>query len=141
MSNVHGIFIAAVSLCLLGCSGDAGNPDLRKSAEQALVDGRAAFDQGQFDQAYEQLGLAIQGGLNADLYSEALVRHAVAAIHLGKFEDAQADFERLDQGATNMDQVFAAKSFLALKQGNKPEANRLWQQAVRENPKVKKYSP
>lgn len=141
MRTIYGFLLAAVALCQMGCSGDAGNPDLRKSAEQALTDGRAAFDQAQYDQAHEQLGLAIQGGLNADLYSDALVHHAVASIHLDKFDEAQADFEQLDQGATNMDQVFAAKSFLALKQGKKAEANRFWQQAVRENPKVKKFSP
>jgi tetratricopeptide (TPR) repeat protein len=141
MRIVFGLLIAAFFLCHAGCSGDAGNPDLRLSAEQALADGRAAFDQGQYELAHQHLGEAIKGGLNADLYSDALVHHAVAAIHLGRFDEALADFERLDQGATNMDQVYAAKSFLALKQGNKTEANRLWQQAVQANPKVKKFSP
>ena len=141
MRSFYGITLVFMVISQLSCSGDAGNPDMRQSAEKALQDGRSALEQGQFEQAFVYFGQATEGGLNADLYSDALVHHAVAAIHLEKFDEAQADFERLDQGATNMDQVFAAKSFLALKQGKKTEASRYWQQAVRANPKVKKYSP
>ncbi|MCO6047604.1 hypothetical protein NG895_27175 [Aeoliella sp. ICT_H6.2] len=134
------ILVATLAACA-GCSGDAGNPDLRKSAEAALESGKEAFDQGQFDQAYEMLSQATQGGLNADLYSEALVYHAVAAIQLAKYDEAKADFDILDQGATNMDEVLAAKSFLAAKQGNKSQASRLMSEAKRLNPKVKKFGP
>lgn len=141
MKNAFVIMLVTVFGVCAGCSGDAGSPDLRKSAEESLVSGKQAVEQGQYDQAYELLSQATKGGLNADLYSEAMVLHAVAAIHLEKFDEAKADFEILDQGATNMDEVLAAKSFLAAKQGKKSQANRLMSEAKRINPKVKKYSP
>lgn len=127
-------------LGITGCSsGDAGNPELRRSAEESQQQGIELVEQGDYQGAYDELSTAITGGLNADLYSEALVYHAVAATHLGKFEEAQKNFETLEQGATNLDEVFAAQSFFHLKQGNQSEAKKYWNQARRINPRVKKF--
>ena len=133
------ILPVACLLMLVGCSGDAGDPNLRKLAEELKVSGIEAYSQGNYQQAFDELGTATKGGLNPDLYSEALVYHAAAAIQLDKFDVAQADFELLDQGATNEDQVLAAKSFLAAKQGNKAQAKQLMQQAKRLNRNIKPF--
>jgi Tfp pilus assembly protein PilF len=136
--------LLAIVLLLLatmpGCSGgDAGDPDLRRTAEQSLTEGRDALAAGDYQQAFDRLSEAAKGGLNADLYSEALVLHAVAAGHLGKFDLAENDFEVLEQGATNMADVLAAKSFVRGKQGNAAESKALLTQARKLNPRVKAF--
>ncbi|QDU55457.1 hypothetical protein [Aeoliella mucimassa] len=132
--------IAFVSLMsFIGCSGDAGDPNLRRSAEELHASGLQAFEQGDYQKAFDDLGMAAKGGLNPDLYSEALVYHAVAAVHLNQLDVAQADFEILDQGATNMDEVLAAKSFWAEKQGNKAQAKQFMQQAKQIDRQVKSF--
>lgn len=140
MKNCSLIVVLLAAGATLGCyGGDAGDPNLRRTSEESLTAGLEAMEAGNHDQAFELLGQAIQGGLNADMYSEALVHHAVAAAHLGKFDEAENDFEMLDQGATNMDEVLAAKSFLRGKQGKKATAKSLMQQARRLNPRVKAF--
>lgn len=123
-----------------GCSGGREDPGLRRSAEESFRAGRDALQSGSHEEALALLGQATQGGLNADLYGKALVLHAVAAGHLGKFDLAEEDFEILDQGATNIDEVLAAKSFVRGKQGNKAESRSLMQQARKVNPKVKGFN-
>lgn len=131
--------LLGVLLVAPGCSGDRGSPQLRRTAEELHASGMQAFAERDFARAFDDLGQAAQGGLNADLYAEVLVHHAVAAAHLDRLDVAQQDIEILEQGAPNMGQVLAAKSFIARRLGNAEVAQQYWNQARRIDPKVKQF--
>jgi hypothetical protein len=61
----------------------------------------------------------LNGRLYGDLADTAYVRRAVCLAELGDMPAAHTALDELEQGAPNLDQVYAARSFVLGKEGRK----------------------
>ncbi len=123
-----------------GCGDSGGDVGTRQSASIAYGAGVDAFAKKDYPAACELLTQALdQGGLNSDLYADAMVKRAVCYGAAGKFDEALADLTKLEAGAPNLDQVFAARAFVLKKQGKVAEANAAMAKARQYNRMVKEF--
>jgi Tfp pilus assembly protein PilF len=125
-----------LSLFAVGCSGEVPPAKLAAS-EGALDRGLAAFDQQDWATADQELTTALDGaGLQPDLYERAMLLRARARIQAGRLDEASLDLTLLAQGAADMDQVWAARGELALKQGDKTAATEAYREAQKLNRQI-----
>ena len=124
-------------LTMAGCSKREDSGQMAQS--EASVDaGLKAFEERRWEVAEQQLSKAIEnGGLLPDLAEAAMRSLAVSRIHLGQLEEAKADLQQLEQGATEMDHFLLATAELALKQGDTGAARKAIGEARKWNPSVK----
>ena len=125
---------------LAGCGGDsAAVVDSRQSAAQAYEKAEQAFNAKNFAEAKDAYDQCLSGGLPADLLGTARVRRAVCLAEAGDFAAASEEITALESAAPNLDEVFAAKSYILAKQGKLAESKASWAQAIRYNRSVKKF--
>ena len=124
-------------LILTGCGGvnDGG----RISFSEATVEnGLKAFEEGAWEKAELELSTAIDsGGLQPDMAEAAIRSLAVSRVHLGKLAEAEADLQKLEQGAMEMDLFWIASAELALKKGDSAAAKKAIAEARKVNRSVK----
>jgi Tfp pilus assembly protein PilF len=125
-----------LSLFALGC-GNAIPPAELAASEGAFDRGLAAFEQQDWAAAEQELTTALDGaGLQPDLYEQAVLMRARARIQTGQLDEASLDLTLLAQGAAEMDQVWAARGELALKQGDKAAATEAYREAQKLNRQI-----
>lgn len=134
---------AAVALLLIGMAG-CGGPKVdsasRQTAAQEFALGVEAFDNRSYDEAAQHFTAALeQGGLNPDLYADAIAKRAVCYGAAARYDEALADLSKLEAGAPNLDVVYSARSFVLKKQGKVAEANAALAMARRFNRSVKEF--
>jgi tetratricopeptide (TPR) repeat protein len=131
------LIMIAFAAPLLGCSGVPSAPD-RKSTSETLQMGLDAFSHKSYGPAAEALTVAIDSTqLNSDQYVDAMIKRAICYGAEGKYDDALADLTKLEAGAPNLDQVFAARAFVLKKQGKVAEANAAMAKARQYNRTIK----
>jgi tetratricopeptide (TPR) repeat protein len=124
-------------LTVVGCGSSAQVANQRETAGEAYAAGVAAFESRDFATAADKLTAAIDAhGLNPDQYANAFLKRAVAAAATDDFETASADLDILERGAPNLDEVYAARAFVLLKQGKGSEAKAAFAKARQLNPRV-----
>jgi tetratricopeptide (TPR) repeat protein len=118
-----GILTVAL-LAAVGCnSPDSRLIDQRGLAYAAMANGEAAFAAKDYKKAAESFKQAIETGvLNPDLYADASVKLAVSFGATDQFDPALALLEQLEQNAPNLDQIYAARSYVLAKQGKAAES-------------------
>jgi Tfp pilus assembly protein PilF len=133
--------MALVACAALGCGSTSTEVVRSREASAAAAnEGMQAFAARDYATAAAKLSAAIEGGgLNADSYSTAAVRLAVAYAQQGQFAEAEALLTKLEQGAPNVDEVLAARSLVFKKQGKLAESRAALAQARRLNRFVKEF--
>jgi Tfp pilus assembly protein PilF len=106
-------------LTVVGCGSSAQVANQRETAGEAYAAGVAAFE-------------------SRD-YANAFLKRAVAAAATDDFETASADLDILERGAPNLDEVYAARAFVLLKQGKGSEAKAAFAKARQLNPRVQPF--
>jgi len=139
-----GLIIVSACVALVfgvvGCNSSGRQASKRELAYRLVQEANAALEKHQYQEARAKFSQAIDtGGLNVDIYINATIQRAICAATLGDFEAAYADLDRMEQGAPNLDVVYAARSFVLAKQGKKKEAKAVWAKARRFNRKVKPF--
>lgn len=131
----------ALTLALLsavGCGSSEQSATTREEAAQAFARGIEAFDRKDYGAASADFTIALDaGGLAPDDYANAMVKRAVSWGAEGKFDEALADLTKLEAGAPNLDQIFAARAFVLKKQGKVAEANAAMAKARQQNRSIK----
>jgi tetratricopeptide (TPR) repeat protein len=124
----------------LGCGSSAERAGSRESAAESYNTATTAFENKDFAAAAEQFTAAIDArGLNPDQYADAFLKRAVANATLANYDAAHADLDMLERGAPNLDEVYAARAFVLLKQGKRTEAQAAFNKAKQINPQVKPF--
>lgn len=135
----HSLLLIALAFTP-GCGGSTGDSGSRQTAAQAAETARQEFDQRNYAAAAEHFTQAIDaGGLNSDLYVDAVLRRAVCYGAEGKFDEALADLSKIEQGAPNLDQLLAARAFVLKKMGKTVEANAAMAKARQINRTIKEF--
>lgn len=130
------IGIGSLTLFALGCGAEV-SPAKLAASEGALDRGLAAYEQEDWATADQELTAAIDGvGMQPDLYERAMLTRARARIQAGRLDEASLDLAFLAQEATEMDQVWATRGELALKQGNKAAATEAYREARKLNRQI-----
>ena len=103
------------------------------SYDEALV----AFDEGNFEQAESGLTNAISnGGLDADLIADALLKRAIARRELGRLDEALADVEQAAPGAGDLSVVHQIRGDIKLAQNDIAAAREEYTEARKLNPQI-----
>jgi tetratricopeptide (TPR) repeat protein len=133
--------LIAVIIVAVGCnSSDSQIVDQRNIAYSALSDGEAAFASKDYGKAAESLKQATGTGvLNPDLHSEASVKLAVSLGATEQFGPAIELLSQLEQSAPNLDQIYAARSYVLAKQGKAAEARAALAKARQFNRSVQEF--
>jgi hypothetical protein len=71
------------------------------------------------------------------LISEAHVKRAICAAAMGDIPAANAELDKMARTAPDL--VYAARSYVLIKQGKKKAAKAAWAKARRINPSVEKF--
>jgi tetratricopeptide (TPR) repeat protein len=125
---------------LAGCGGQTEVVNTRQNAYAAAAQADQAFQSRDYATAAERYAVAVNGGgLNPDAYASAAVKLAVSYGALKKFDEAHAMLDKLEQGAPNLDEINAARSFVFKKQGKAAEARAAFAKAKRFNPRVQEF--
>ncbi len=104
------LLLVAVMLAT-GCSTPADSGAVTVSSLQSLEAGRTKAAAGDFAGAREAFAAAITGGgLQPDLYCEALLQQADCESRLGHHDAALALLDQLAQGAPDLGKVNAART-------------------------------
>jgi tetratricopeptide (TPR) repeat protein len=128
------------AVCLLAGCGSSEVIETRENAYAAVAAGDQAFQSRDYATAAERYAVAVNGGgLNPDAYASAAVKLAVSYGALKKFDEAHAMLDKLEQGAPNLDEIHAARSFVLKKQGKAAEARAAFAKARRINPRIQEF--
>ena len=132
------LLIAALAA---GCNSPADKlEDSRRTGQQLCNEGLASFAQKDFTTAEQKLTQAItQATLNPDTYSDVAVKRAVCLGAIGKADDAIAELQKLEAGAPNLDQIYAARSYVLAKQGKVAESRAALAKAKQFNRAVQEF--
>ena len=134
MRLLTNISLVCLSAWLVGCGSQAQQVENRQTAAQSHQEGVASFSGKDYPAAQQQLTAAIEAGdLPVDLYVDAHVKRAVANAVLGDYDQAHADLDKMEQGALDLDVVFAARSFVLEKEGKQAASKAAWSEARRIN--------
>lgn len=130
-----------VTIAFVGCGGGGSSESesTRQTAASAYESAQTAFNNKDYAKAKESYDLALKGGLYSDLIGPARARRAICLAETGDADGAMQEIVALEGGAPNIDEVFAAKSYILAKQGKIPESNAAWAQAVKINRSIKKF--
>ena len=125
----------------LGCSSPADKlEDVRRSAQAEYDAAETDFSGRNYAAAGPKFDAALTlGGLNPDLYCEATVKRAVCWAATGKTAEAISELDRLEPGAPNLDQIYAAKSYALAKQGKAAESRAALAKARQANRTVQEF--
>jgi Tfp pilus assembly protein PilF len=125
-------------MVIIGCGGSEVDSEVLATAQQSYDQGKAAFDSGDFNAAKSSLDDALKNpaGLNSDIYVDALIKRAISLAIAGDFPAAEVDIAEAERGATEMDQVYLARSILLQQQGDQAGADREMKNAKKANPKL-----
>jgi tetratricopeptide (TPR) repeat protein len=129
------------AMLLAGCgSSNSQLAEKRVNAYEAAAKGDEAFQIRDYSTAAERLASAVDGGgLNPDAYAAAAVKLAVCYGATGKFTEANDLLDKLEKGAPNLDQVYAARSFVLRKQGKAAESRAVLAKARRYNRLIQEF--
>jgi hypothetical protein len=112
----------------------------REEASAALERGFKAFEQANYSAAAPDLELGVKsGGLSPDAYCSAAVKLAVCYAADGKFDEANTLLDQLERGAPNMDEVYAARSYVLKKQGKAVESRAALAKARQRNRAIQEF--
>jgi hypothetical protein len=113
-----------VTASTIGCSSPADKlEDVRRTAQEEFDAAMTAFNARDYAAAEARFAAALKlGGLYPDLYCEATVKQAVCWAAAGKTTEAMSELDRLEPGAPNLDQIYAARSYVLAKQGKAAES-------------------
>jgi tetratricopeptide (TPR) repeat protein len=132
--------VLALLTSSFGCGGGTTlQENKRQSAAQAYEKADQAFKAQNFSEAKVAYDECLNGGLPADLVGPARVRRAICLAESGDSTAANEEIKALEAAAPNLDEVFAAKSYILAKQGKTAESQAAWAQAVRYNRSVQKF--
>ena len=133
-TNIVSSFVLLGSLLVVGCSEPGAKTVI---GESSFDSGLQAFEEKDYSEAVILLSRALENGsLNADLMCDARLMRAKARIELSEYDEAQEDLDFLMEGAHDIASVLATKGLLALKQGQKEQATRYYQEARKMNSKI-----
>lgn len=115
---------AVAAASVVGCSSPADKlEDVRRTAQEEFDAAMTAFNARDYAAAEAKLAAALKlGGLYPDLYCEAAVKQTVCWAAAGKTTEAMSELDRLEPGAPNLDQIYAARSYVLAKQGKVAES-------------------
>jgi tetratricopeptide (TPR) repeat protein len=128
--------------CLLtGCGGHTEVVNTRENAYAAVVQADQAFQSRDYATAAERYDVAVNGGgVNPDVYASSSVKLAISHAMLKKFDDAIAVLDKIEQeGAPNLAEIYAARSFILKKQGKAAESRAALAKARRYNPRIQEF--
>lgn len=141
-TNIYVVLIA-VACCvpLAGCGRASKRVAHRRAEASQLADeGLAAFDNRDYATAIVKLSDPVDhGGLHGDVYCGVAVKLAVSYAHQGSYPEAEALLAKLEQGAPNLDQIYAARAFLLLKQGKAGDSRAALAKARQYNRSIKEF--
>jgi tetratricopeptide (TPR) repeat protein len=132
----------ALALPIAGCGGAPGAQleATRRAANDALREAIVDFASKNYAAAEPKLTAALtEGGLNPDLWCEAMAKRAVCWGAAGRYDEALAELNRIGSAAPNQAEIFAARSFIFKKQGKLAEANAALAQAKRWDRTIKEF--
>lgn len=133
--RIIAVVVLAMSFC--GCSGSQAPASSVAEGEVSVEQGAEALTNGDFANADKVFTNALnRGTLLPDLVEKAKIGRAKARIGLGDFAGADADLKSLEAGAAEMDQVWAVRGDLRLKQGDMAGAKEAYQHALELNPEI-----
>lgn len=113
----------------------------RQAAQQAYDKALQGIASKDFASAKPLLDQAIDSRkLYVDVLASAYVSRAICSAAAGDFKAAHADLDEMEKGAPNLDEIFAARSFVLRKQGKTKAAKAAWARARRMNRYVKKIT-
>jgi len=142
MGTISRVAVVGVACCvaLTGCGGSSEIADRRQQASALADEGLTAFQNRDYATAVAKLSDPVDhGGLNVDAYCSAAVKLTVAYAHEGKYAEAEALLGKLEQGAPNLDEVYAARAFLLAKQGKAGEARTALAKARQFNRRIQEF--
>jgi Tfp pilus assembly protein PilF len=132
-------------LCAGAVAGGCSAPDhsaQRAAAQRQLDAGIQAWESADLAHAEQQLTPAIRSGsLDSDQYVEGLLMRALVRAALGKYRQAHADLDRAQEGAAQLDRVFAIRAYILQGEGQPEAARRAMEQAREVNPGAVPYVP
>jgi len=137
------ILLGFLAMPCAGCGGGSSKDAIesRQSAQKAYDDALQAIASKDYTTAKPLLDQAIDSGwLYVDMISSAYVNRAICSAAAGDFAAAHADLDEMEKGAPNLDEIFAARSYVLEKQGKTKAAKAAWSRARRMNRYVKKYT-
>lgn len=128
-------------LILAGCGQQAKMEEQGVSSQTAYDAGLQAFEAGRYGDAVDKFSLAIDGGgLNADLYCDALIRRAIGRAEIKDFDGAHADLDAIADKAPDLERVYEARARVYLKQENREKAAEEFARAREINPGLPKLA-
>ena len=134
--------LASVALIVstVGCDSSGKLAASRESAYQSCKEADAAFENQDYQVARDLFTQAIDSGsLNIDVYVSSMIKRAVCFAALGDIDGAHAELDKVEQGPSDMDLVYSARSYVFAKEGRKKEAKAAWSRARRINRGVHKF--
>lgn len=134
------IMTAIICTALVGCGGTSEDViESRKAGQQAYDNALQSMAAKDYAAAKEQLETAIKHGrLQLDVKATAYTKLAACQAATGDISAAHATLDDLQQQAPNMDEVFAARSFVFQQEGKTKQAKAAWAKARRMNRYVEK---
>jgi tetratricopeptide (TPR) repeat protein len=126
-----------VLIVLIGCGKTQMPASQLRNAETAYSEAVDALQEKDYATALERFNAAIdEGGLNPDMFADALLRSAECHIELGNLEDAAGVLDSLEANAPELDQFHLVRCKLYSKQGDIAKARAAFQAAREINPTV-----
>lgn len=138
MSAIH--FVTFVGL-MIGCNSPSEKmANTRKVAQELFDQGQTAFTAKDYAAAEDRFSRAVtQGGLGPDCYDIAAVKRAVCLGALNRGDEAIAELAKLEPGASNLDAIYAARSYVLTKQGKAAESRAALAKARQYNRTVQEF--
>ncbi|WP_152097212.1 hypothetical protein [Lacipirellula parvula] len=135
------MLFAGMAIGVNGCSSPADKlEDVRRSAQEQYDSAATDFAARNYSAAGQKFNAALTiGGLNPDLYCDATVKRAVCWVATGKTTEAIGELDRLEPGAPNLDQIYAARSYALAKQGKAAESRAALAKARQFNRTVQEF--
>jgi tetratricopeptide (TPR) repeat protein len=135
----RGLFAVCFTVALLGCGNRLTPPptaDAYKNYNAALESMKSK----DWKKAGEGFSFCVEkGGLNADLYTDALVRRAICLAQTGDIPAANADLDKAERAA-DLAPVYSARALVLKKAGKTSEATAMLAKAKKLNAKVEVFS-
>ena len=138
------LLISAASLVVAmtssGCNSSSLLTDSPTAASEAMTRGLKAVDEKSWETADSELTTAIESqALSREAYEEALAARTQVRLESDDLDGAEEDLSFLENSdsPSKPDRILVLKASLKLKQGDKPEAKKLFLLAKKINKDVK----
>ena len=123
------VFASVLCLACCGCGSDDRQSSARESSQQLFDAGLSAFEAGDYEQAAELLGQAMEGPLHPDTLVTAGIHRAKARAHSGQLDDALSILESVEQGLPSEADYQVALGEIYAATGDLPSARKAFSQA------------